>query len=61
MLVAGSGAVGFLCVDVISFALFDGVPSFFCESTSAFLFFVEDMLLFLKLLAVKMCSFTIGL
>ena len=40
---AGSGAVGFLCVEVVFFALFDRVSSSLCESTSSFLLFMKDM------------------
>ena len=39
----GSGAVGILCVDVVFFALFHCFSSSLCESTSAFLFLIEDI------------------
>ena len=39
-----SGTVGFLCVDVVFFALLDCLSSSVCELTSAFLFFTKDML-----------------
>ena len=37
-------AVGFVCVDVVGFTLFDGVLSSSCKVPSAFLFLIDDML-----------------
>ena len=38
------GSIGFECVDVICFTLFDSVASFLCKLPSAFLFLIRDIL-----------------